>query len=204
MAAILLLASLATAQEIKRPTADIDGGALTTLGCLGANQASASMPLSYDATGSSTSSSQSAAGDTAAKYRTRVFKTWQTTGNAYSQLTLNVYSSSSGSNPGPAGQACVAFTVNNGTTWTKILCDTDFSNAGWGVRTSTVTLSPTLDFSQLRVGVCVKGGKQTDPENQGTDSITVFDIWTNGNTNASSGGPGSTAGQAQRGTVVSN
>jgi hypothetical protein len=202
--AVLLMCGSMAAQEIRRPTVDLDGGAVA-LGCLpGTNASSTSMPLSYDSAGLATSSTQGRGGSSsAALYSTRVFTAWQSTGNTYSSLTLSVSSAGLGydSMGGAVGSACLVYSTDSGASWTSIRCD---AGPGWLQVTDTITLSATQNLANLRVGVCTQGNKgvskvELDP---GFDEITIWDIWTSGATAAPSGGNGSSAGNAQRGAVI--
>lgn len=187
------------AQEIKRPTVDMDGGP-TGLGCAGIDIASNSMSFAYDAAGLTTFSTQSVFGLTYPRYRTRVFRTWQTTTNAYSTLTLNVNSSSSGwAGGGAAGAARILYSTDSGFNWTLIIADT--FGAGWNQQTSAITLSPTQNLANLRVAICVQGNgnKANDP---GSDDISMYDIWTVGATSGQAPGNGSNSGNAHRGIVM--
>lgn len=205
--ALALLSCLAFGQELKRPTVDTNGGAVTALGCGGTVTGSTAMPLSYDTAGLTTSSNQFI-GATNFLFKTRLFSNWQMPGTTYSSLTLNINSSSDGwiavSDPGASGGACIAYSANSGSSWTSVVCDG--SGNGWTKQTFVVTLSPAQDLSQLRVGVCVmargRGGKFPLP---GGDNATIWDIWTVSNAGGGgNSGNGSSSGNAHRGTVTVN
>lgn len=193
-----LSAMICCAQELKRPSVDMDGGAKLAYGCRGNNAASTAMPQAIDSAGLSTSSTLSAFGTNRQTfYKTRLFKSWQATGNTYSALTLNVNSLSSGGNPN--GAACVKYSLNSGSTWTTIRCD--LQSAGWGQITDTVTLSSTQSLATLQVAICAEG--DVDAVFPGQNDITVVDIWTLGTVNGSQGNDnGSNSGNAHRGIVM--
>lgn len=205
--ALAMLTCLAFGQELRRPTSDANGGAVTALGCGGTVTGSTAMPLSYDAAGLTTVSGQSI-GATNFLFQTRLFSSWQLPGTTYSSLTLNINSSSAGwiadSDPGASGGACIAYSVNSGGTWTSVVCDA--SGNGWAKQTFIVTLSPAQDLSQLRVGVCVsargRGGKFPL---EGGDAVSIWDIWTLSNAGGGgNSGNGSSNGNAHRATVTVN
>lgn len=204
---VLLLCSLCYGQDLKRPTADVSQ-ATTGIGCTGSNTGSSAMTNAYDAAGLTTSSTISIAGSTSSsRYGTRIFSTWQRADGSYSALTLNINSSSGGNSGDMPGEACVAYSLNNGSTWTSVRCD---SSSGWDRRTDTITLSASQDLSQLKVGVCASGqrgsagnpSKGIDPIFPGSDSVTVWDIWTVGTTSAAAAGTGNTSGLAARRAVL--
>jgi len=198
----LLFACLAAGQEIKRPTADMDGGNNTKLGCVGQNQASTAMPNAYDAAGLSTSSNQLTLGGLhQTKFETRIFMTWQMRGNNYSALTLNINSASAGYLSGNGtGAACVNYSVNNGRTWTNVRCD---GALGWPQTTDTVALSARQDLTKLQVAICTEGDSGGGDVNFiGSDNVLLFDIWTSGTYSTGPAGTGSSAGQPHRGAVV--
>lgn len=194
------------AQDLKRPAAESDGGANYKLGCAAQSVASSSMSLSYDAKGLATSSGQAAESRivnpgphefSSASMQSRIFSQWQAASATYTNLTVNVNSSSDGYGTSH-GAACVAYSLNSGTTWTSIVCDT---GSGWRQTTNSLTISPTQNLALLQVGICVQGGSSNLP---GFDDITVYDIWTIGTTSGSNSGNGSGAGQPQRGAVTVN
>lgn len=176
----LVFGCLAVGQEIKRPTADVDGGNNTKLGCAGHNQASSAMPSAYDTAGLSTSSNQFTGGGlNQTKFETRIFTTWQRRGNNYSALTLNINSASAGYLSGNStGAACVNYSVNNGRTWTKVRCD---GALGWPQTTDTIVVSPGQDLTKLQVAICTEGDSGWGDVNFiGSDNVLIFDIWTAG------------------------
>ena len=194
LAALLLLALSCQAQELLRPTAEMN--IMSGLGCVGFNQASGNMPLAYDAAGLTTSSSQSASGTTSVShFKARAFITWAPTSNTYSALTLNVNTASAGST-GSDGLAEIDYSINSGTSWTAIRS----SGGGWSQTTDVVTLSAAQDLTKLRVAICVEGDR--DPTVPGSDSIQVFDIWTLGTTAAPTPGIGSGAGLPGRSIII--
>lgn len=198
---ILALASFCGAQELLRPTADLDAGNNLLLGCHAINQSSITMPLSRDAAGLTTKSSQSVtATKTISSFRSRVFYPWATTTATYSALTLNVnWSVQEVSPSGEQGAACVAYSIDSGATYTSMGC----SIGAQAVQTSSATLSPTLPLASLRVGVCVVA-PQGNFTNGNTDILSISDIWTVGTTGNAGGGAGSNSGQANRDTVIVN
>ncbi len=196
----LLFACFAASQEIKRPTADIDGGNNTKLGCVGQNQASSAMPNAYDKAGLSTSSNQFTSGGlNGTKFETRIFMTWQMRGSNYSALTLNINSASAGYLSGNGtGAACVNYSVNNGRTWTKVRCD---GALGWPQTTDTIVLSAGQDLPRLQVAICTEGDSGGGDVNFiGSDNVLLFDIWTSGTYSTGSAG----TSQLDRGAVLTN
>lgn len=183
--ALIFCATLAFgADEIKRPTADNDPGSTTwaTNACGTSTYQSntTSGANAYDAAGQSTSVTYSVTGSTAGNGQnmtSRRFTTWQAAGQTYTSLTLNFNTVGPGPNAG-GGKACLLYSLNSGSTWTTVRCDTF---AGWVQTTDTVTLSTSQDLSQIQVGVCVAGQQGGGvPVNRGTDSIQLFDFWTDG------------------------
>jgi hypothetical protein len=194
----LLLASACLAQDIKRPTFEIDSGATVKCG-FGSKQTSGSMANAYDAAGQSTSSTIAAQGSVSASvYRSRSFSAWQGPSSTYSALTLNVNSQEAESNQtGSIGSGTVKYSIDGGATWSTLLV------GAWTRRTSTVTLSASQDLSQVKVGVCVQssaGGDTTGP----VETVTIFDIWTAGTTTPQGAGTGATSGTPHRGMVIVN
>jgi hypothetical protein len=201
-------ASLAIGQEIKRPTSGTSSNA--SVGCIGNTQTASSMPNAFDAAGLVTSSTQSVAGGNCVLQGGRcvvggnifvkimVFSSWQTTGNTYSSLTLNINSRSDGFNNlggTQGGNASLAYSLNSGTTWTQIRGDG--TGNGWGQTTDSVSLSSGQSLAALRVGVCVQGnGATLNGNDQGRDDIIVYDIWTAG-TNSGSPPAGNGSGQGK-------
>lgn len=197
--AILLLASTAFAQEIKRPSAEGDGGTAVKCGFFGTSLASAGMSLAYDAAGQSTSSALAVSGSiNTTFYRSRTFSAWQTTGNTYSALTLSINSQETETSPsGSTGSGTLQYSTNGGSTWTTLI------SGNWARTTSTVTLSAGQDLSKLKIAACVQstaGGDTRGPN----ENVTIFDIWTTGTTNAAGGGVGTSSGQPHRGIVIVN
>lgn len=161
------------------------------------------MANAHDAAGLATSSTQSAFGSSGpppqfkplSGYRARIFTTWQTTGNTYSALTLNVNAASGGAQGTTGvGEADIVFSANGGSTWTSLEAD---GGNGFAQTTFTVALSAAQDLTKLRVAVCAMGNGS-----DGSDNITVWDIWTSGVVSGiQPGGTGSNKGQAHRGIV---
>jgi hypothetical protein len=195
----LLLSASCFAQEILRPTTDANSAA--SIGCLGVVDTSTAMPSSYDAAGIPTGSTQTDTNATRAHQAGRKFLTWQTTSNTYSALTLNINTASVGwLASGGAGNACLAYSVNNGSTWTNVICDT--GGSGWPQQTFSISLSASQNLSFLQVAACAQGGAIGG--GSGSDSVTIFDIWTIGTTSGQGPGNGSTAGAPHRGVVAVN
>lgn len=202
---LTLLAFPQSGSEIKRPTSDADTSSsswVTTncgIGTAVANTTAGT--LARDAAGQSTSISYAISSGNGTKKTARQFSNWDTTANSYSALTLNVNSKSQGwAISDSTGNACLAYSIDAGSTWTQIRCDG--SGSGWTQVTNTVSLSATQDLSRLRVGVCALAhgstvGKSPDIEvNLGSDNVQVYDIWTNGTTGAAGNGNGSGSGNA--------
>jgi hypothetical protein len=189
---LLLLPILVFGQssEIRRPTADIDGGTsnwVVTHCQFGVASTLGDVHLAYDAAGQATSVNLLRHGG---RFNTvlgsKVFYTWQSPINAYTALTLNVNSSSNGYTTfSNFGAACIMYSLDNGANWIEIVCDD--SGRGWPQTTNIITLSPTQDLSKLRVGACVYGDSGEGVLGAGGgDNILLFDIWTNGTTSGSS------------------
>jgi hypothetical protein len=201
MAVILLLASSCFAQDIKRPTFEIDSGATVKCG-FGTKQTSSGMANAYDAAGQSTSSAISVIGSVSSSlYRSRTFSAWQAASSGYSALTLNVNAQDVETNrTGSTGQAVIRYSIDNGATWVGLVSS---SSNGFTRGTSTVSLSATQDLSQVKVAACVQstaGGDTAGP----FETLTVFDIWTAGTTTPQGSGTGATSGTPHRGMVIVN
>ncbi len=182
---VLLCSSLAIAQEIKRPTADVDDASQTGCGLTGwgtaTNQASAAMTNAYDTTnpppnGTSSNLLATTTGSPPPRVWTvRSFQTWQT-GSTYASLTVNVNWSCSvvGTNS-PLDSCTVAY--YDGTSWTTILQ----TFAARARTTDSATISPTQNLSTLKIKVCSTAGSENGAAT-GTFSATaaVYDIWTSG------------------------
>lgn len=195
---VLLVASL-SAQEIKRPTTDTDSG---NYGCFGTRDVSRIMTKAYDAAGLSTFASIVASGSmTGPRLQARLFSGWTAASSGYVALTLNVNSFSDGFISGGGGTACIKYSIDGGTSFTTLRCDT---GPGWVQTTDTVILSPSQDLTKLRVGMCASGSKGNADRDPGEDDILAWDIWTSGTTNPQPAGNGSSAGQAHRGIVSVN
>lgn len=201
---IAILAASCFAQELKRPSADGLGGNNLSYGCLGAYvNFPQAMPRAYDAAGLSTNSTTIAQGTaTSTAFVSRVFTTWQPTTTVYTGLTLNVNWQATEVTTGPVGNACVAYSVNNGVTYTNLACS---GGGNFSRITSSVALAPTQNLALIKVAACAQGARG-DPDDKGSvDQIAVWDIWTLGTTgNTPTPGSGSSAGQANRDTVIVN
>jgi len=199
---IVLIASVAFGQEIKRPTADADGGNNLTLGCHGQNTGSASMPLGYDAAGLATFSSTTVQGTQSRTYfSTRAFSSWQPPSNVYTSLSLNVNWSGTEVTTGLIGQMCVNYSTDGGATYTSMGC----SNGGNQPQsTRTVSLSTSQNLATVKVAICVQGTQGGDSPGS-KDTLNMYDIWTSGTVSGIPGaGNGSTAGQPHRDIVIVN
>lgn len=195
--AVCILA-FGSSTEILRPQAEADPGVVFTMGCSGGYQASGPLPPMHDAAGIATSDAIDAHSTTSTvKAQFRTFSSWQTPSATYTALTLNVNGLSAGwqDTPGDGpfgGTACIAYTINNGSTWTQIKCDDHISGSGFPQQTFTITLSPTQNLANLKVGVCagsIRGG---------ADSVEVADIWLIGTYAGAPAGTGSGNGNAHR------
>lgn len=213
--AILLCCDLAFgATEVRRPSTDGDTGSATwvTNNCGIATYASngTSGGLAYDSAGQATSVTYARAGTFLASMVTsRTFSGWTNSSLTYTALRLNINSFSAGTDPNSAGgEACLVYSLDNGTTWTAIRC-----SDGWTRTTDTVNLSASQNLSKIRVGVCVLGVEGTrspggPPDggetitSPGNESVQLFDIWTAGDYSGAPGGNGSSSGQANRSQVI--
>lgn len=163
--AILLLCSLAYGQEIRRPTADVDGGG---------SDPSDTMTAAYDAGTPPTTtynllSVTGPRGDLSNHNSCRIFTTWQSAGSTYSSLTLNV--NTSWLKSGTATVSC-QYSTDSGLTWNPIgACSSSIQH------TYSLTLS-TLSVSGLQVELCVSatGGSSS----VSTSGLSVWDVWTVG------------------------
>lgn len=201
-----LSATICCAQEIKRPTANVDSSS-TGSGCFGTQQTSPSMALSIDSAGLTTAAALSVSGSGTCPprqtctlkqfFQKRLFNSWQTTANTYSSLVLNVNSFSDGSTG--TGNACIKYSTDNGMTWTTIRCDN--SGNGWTQTTDTITLSPTQPLSKLLVTACAQGNADSGA-GPGFDDVIIWDIWTVGGTGSQAPGNGSNSGNAHRGIIM--
>lgn len=201
--AVLLatLVGLARGQEIRRPTAEADFAGTTFSCAIGTRQTSAAMPNFYDASGTSTSSSDSQlGGHNADKYRTRKFTTWAAASGSYSALTLKVNTADviGGVN---GGEVDIYYSTNAGSTWTNVYIDT----VGAAQQTYTAALNPAQDLSQLQVAYCLYGASDLGVIGDfGTAQITGYDIWTEGTLSGGSGGgagAGNSTGKGRRGVT---
>lgn len=203
---LILVATSAFGQDLKRPTTDVAGSPIV-LGCgFGGSRTSTAMPDAYDNAGLLTSSINSSASlYKSSKSSSRVFKTWQGASGSYSALGLYINTQSPGWNSVIAGtgtgEGCIAYSLDSGLTWTSVVCD---SGTGWPQQTFTIGLLPTQDLSTIQVGVCTYADALSAPGDVGGDGIYIYDIWTLGTAAAVPTGNGSSAGQAHRTTVVVN
>lgn len=192
---ILLLASTAFAQDLKRPSVDT-----------GSNSA---MPKAYDSAGLTTSSQLAQGGSLNCNQfgctgvsitACRVFKSWALPSVPYSTLTLN-FNSSADNNPNAvaASSGVISYSIDNGMTWTPAQTD---SGSGWTEQTTTVTLSAGQNLARLQVRACAGGAGDGSSKTVSAEVITVFDIWTLGNGGNSNSGAGSSAGARHNGVVV--
>lgn len=198
--AVIMLCMMASAQDLKRPTVEAEAGT-TAIGCVGTNTSSTAMANAHDSAGLTTSSTQSTGGTTTQSlYRARKFTTWQSASGTYTALTLNVNAKSGGYlafGGDVSGNACLAYSINSGGSWTSIKCDTDGS--GWSQQTFNISLSATQDLSKLQVAVCTSGkaGNRFGLA-PGGDDVTIYDIWTLGTTSAAANGSGNGTGLVGR------
>lgn len=182
------------ATQILRPTSDVDPVFAFGLGCGGTNAGSKPMPLSRDAAGIATQSTQAVTSNVSPpgniKYKTRSFGTWPAPLGTFSTLTLYMNASAPGSDPTPGGAACIGYSTDAGATWTQVQCD--LTTFGWPQQTFAVPLSPTQNLNNLKAGVCVMG------INGGAESVLLYDVWLLGTYASQPGGTGSGAGTASR------
>ena len=199
LAICLLLVSSAFAQDIKRPTFELDAGATVKCG-FGTKQTSSPMPLAYDSAGQSTAGAQVAQGSASSSfYKSRSFSAWQGSSSSYSTLVLNINAlATQTASTGSIAQAALRYSIDGGATWVGIV-----TAPSWTRQTFSVTLSPTQDLSLLKAAVCVDSMAGGDTQGA-NESITVFDIWTLGTTTPQGGGSGSTSASPQRELVIVN
>lgn len=204
---IFLLAISCFAQEVKRPTKDTD---VQNAGCRGTRIPSPAMPKAHDAAGLTTWNDLVGAGTNQSDaYSARNFSGWTAPGFTYVGLTLNINTQSLGYNAngdGSGGGACVDYSLNNGNSFTKIRCDSDFGGSGWGQITDTIPLSVAQDLTQVQIEICAWGTKGLPRVGipPGSDDVQVFDIWTLGLGNPQGGGNGSGNGEPSRDIVIPN
>lgn len=200
----VLLLSLASGQEIRRPSTDGDAGN-AKFGCVtGTNQASSAMPNAHDSGGLATNSVQFVIGSvTLNNLKTRIFSNWQSTSNSYTALTLNINAASLGNQGDAPTGSCIKYSIDGGVTYTTATCD---GGSGYPQKTFTFMLSASQDLAKLRVGACVYAAKGNIKQDfgPGQESLVIYDIWTAGTNPAPATGNGSTSGQPHRGAVVSN
>lgn len=174
------------AQEILRATVDVDGGstvsnALDASNCvsIAVYVTSVALPNWYDAAGLSTNSPfhLTNTSPSVSKCSARVLKTWATTSNTYTALTLNI--NTSGVVAGNGGRGSIFYSTDGGNTWN--LVRQPVNNLGWAQVTDSVTLSPTQDLTKLQVAAN-DAAFNADPGGTGNGDmlITGFDVWTAG------------------------
>lgn len=174
---------MAGGQEIRRPSADSDPGAVTPCAA-GTTTATTAGTNAYDASGTATSIAYTAAGSQTStgvtRHATRLFNTWATPSGSYSSLSLNVNSACTDDTVNAGGDCFVQYSTDTGSSWTTIKSDS--STGGWTQQTNTVSLATNQTFSALQVRVCGDGFGSTTGSGipAGTATITTFDIWTSG------------------------
>jgi hypothetical protein len=163
---MILLSCAAGAQEIRRPTADIDN---TGADCPGSATAQAtSMANAYDASGAATSSSFAFSGvpTSTEKKGGRSFTTWASPSGSYSSLSVNYNITFTDNGVGLTDTSNVEFSTDGGSSWNI------FSG-------TTATLSPAQSLSTLQVRFCTSVlGSAGGPV--GRSTVAAFDIWTSG------------------------
>ena len=175
-----------SAIELLRPTADADAHGMIPA-CIIHQQASLAMPRARDAAGLTTQNTMVVVDETFT-YKARSFSPWASTSKTYTALVLKV-NAQSGTDPdvpNAGGLAFMGYSINGGTSWVTII--QAFTPAGWPRQTFSITLSPTQNLSQLRLGVCVAAQGTTN--NPGFDQLIIWDIWTEGTYTAGGGGGG--------------
>jgi hypothetical protein len=176
----LLLVGLASAQEIRRPTADSNPGVV----CSTATVATAAGTNAYDSSGTATSVAYTANGainsPSTSNGEARTFTTWASPSGSYSSLSLNVNTSCVDDTANAGGGCTVDYSINSGSSWTTLISDS--THGGWTQQTTTVTLSTSQAFSSLQVRGCAfgNGGDSSIPITRGNATVTLFDIWTSG------------------------
>lgn len=177
---LLLLATGALAQEIRRPTAEYGLGGCFT-GCT-VYDGDIYFPNAYDGSGLSTSSSNAITGvigGTDTHEMNRGFTTWAAESGTYSSYTLNVNSACSV--PKIPAQCVIDYSTNAGSTWTTLKI------GSWTQQTNTsASISGAIALSQIRVRVSIVASDGPTTGTTGQASLTLYDIWTSG-TLASSG-----------------
>lgn len=169
----LLLCGLASAQEIKRPTATYSLPACVT--ACDIRDADLVLPFFYDAAGLSTSSTRTLTADapgTSTHESSVGLTTWQASSGSYSSFVLKVNSTCTQTN----GAACyIDYSTDGGSTWTSL-------EAGvWTNHTTTSSTIPgSVALSQLRVRVYLVATDGPTIGTRGTSTITGYDVWTDG------------------------
>lgn len=190
LALFLFLAPCAWPQshEILRPTVDSGPGSSIIGNCSGVNLSSTTMPNSYDASGLSTFSNQTAQGSASQnRYKTRLFTNWAATTKTYTALTLNVnFSSIVG---GSGGLDELRYSTD-GTNYSHL---TQGDQAGTR-STFSLALSTAQDLTKLKVWLCAEGFVDDGIQGPGTDQMSVWDIWTDGTFTGGAVGNGSSQG----------
>lgn len=191
LALFLFFASPAFGQahEILRPTADLNS-TITALGCSGTSQSTTAMTNSYDSAGLATSSGQITRGTrTSTTYRVRIFKTWVAPTQSYTALSLKVNSSSVETFvSGSTGYTNVSYSLNSGSSWITV-----HEGINWSQTTDSITLSTAQDFTKVQVAICVQSNAGGDSLGD-LETMTVWDIWTDGTYAGGASGSGSSQG----------
>jgi len=180
-AILLLLVPWSLGTDDKRPTAEADDA--TPGACSGVRVASSAMANFHDSGGEATSSVQSAT----QFYKQRRFTTWAEASGGYSALSLKVRTAFDSTPDVPVGdahgEATVQYSINGGAAWTTIRS----ARADWAAVTDSVSLSAGQNLSQLQVRVCVMGVE--DSGENGTGTLTGYDIRTEGTLSGGGVGP---------------
>lgn len=179
-AVFLIVVSLAAAQDVKRPTAEL----VSSIGgraCSGGYESNSvpSVAGMYDAAGEATPGTFSFGNRYYAKfgpshYIAQVIYGWQGPAGSYSTLTLKIVSSCSIYFGDSSGGCGLAYSSDGGSSWTIL-----HQFGPWSVTTDVISLPASLSLSNLQVGVCSQGESAGTFDN-GYGTLTVWDIRTEG------------------------
>jgi hypothetical protein len=178
----LLLSIVASAQTIVRPTTEASNTALL---CAGSWATSAAMPYFYDASGTSTNSTQSVTAlpsNTTGTARGRSFSGFASTPYT-GTYTLNVNLAFSNTGASGMGEYYLEYSIDGGATWTVLATST----INVSQQTFSKSFTSSQSTSQLQIGVCVDA--EGDGSNGGAVTLTGYDIWLSGTTSVAARKP---------------
>jgi len=192
--ALLLLAGMASGQEIRRPTANAVSTA-STIGCTGTNfGTTVTNPANWYDTGTPPTTTSGTSVSTAISTATQrwngqVITGWALASGSYSSLTGNI-NMSCASSPYAGWDTCFAvYSLNAGSTWSGLgLAGSGVSATGQ--TTYSVTIPSGTVLSNIQVAFCSQSLYDSDNASNITTTLTIWDIWTSGILGASIYQPG--------------